>query len=199
LWMGEQIPGNAQSKDAMFAALKVIDIPDLNLQASATAFAVGGQQTLNLAVRNRGVGHANKVLLKGALPEGLRLVGISDPGTCAVSGMSFSCAIATIAPEQTSTVTLNIGSAAEGSYALSLDVSSEDPDANVADNTALAEVSVTAPVSPGEVAAAATSASSGGGCSTARPGAPVDPSLPLLAALAALGLALRRLRPRQGI
>lgn len=199
LWMGEQTPGNAQSKDAMFAALKVIDIPDLNLQASATAFAVGGQQTLNLAVRNRGVGHANKVLLKGALPEGLRLVGISDPSTCAVSGMSFSCAIATIAPDQTSTVSLSIGSTSEGSYALSLDVSSEDPDANVADNTALAEVSVTAPASPGEVAAAATSASSGGGCSTARPGAPVDPSLPLLAALAALGLALRRLRPRQGI
>jgi uncharacterized repeat protein (TIGR01451 family) len=197
--MGEQTPGNAQSKDAMFAALKVIDIPDLNLQASATAFAVGGQQTLNLAVRNRGVGHANKVLLKGALPPGLRVVGISDPGNCVVSDLSFSCAIATIAPDQTSTVSLSIGSTSEGIYALSLDVSSEDPDANVADNTALAEVSVTAPASPGEVAAAATSASSGGGCSTARPGAPVDPSLPLLAALAALGLALRRLRPRQGI
>lgn len=199
LWMGEQTPGNAQSKDAMFATLKVIDIPDLNLQASATAFAVGGQQTLNLAVRNRGVGHANKVLLKGALPPGLRVVGISDPSNCAASDQSFSCAIATIAPDQTSTVSLSIGSTSEGIYALSLDVSSEDPDANVADNTALAEVSVTAPASPGEVAAAATSASSGGGCSTARPGAPVDPSLPLLAALAALGLALRRLRPRQGI
>ena len=199
LWMGEQTPGNAQSKDAMFAALKVIDIPDLNLKASGAAFTVGGQQTLNLAVQNRGVGHANKVLLKGALPEGLRLVGISDPSSCAVSGTSFSCAIATIAPEQTSTVTLNIGSASEGSYALSLDVSSEDPDANLLDNTALAAVSVTAPGTTSDVVTSpdgtSTLSSTGGGCTTARPGAPVDPSLPLLAGLAALGLALRRLRP----
>jgi uncharacterized repeat protein (TIGR01451 family) len=183
----------------MFAALKVIDIPDLNLKASGAAFTVGGQQTLNLAVQNRGVGHANKVLLKGALPEGLRLVGISDPSSCAVSGTSFSCAIATIAPEQTSTVTLNIGSASEGSYALSLDVSSEDPDANLLDNTALAAVSVTAPGTTSDVVTSpdgtSTLSSTGGGCTTARPGAPVDPSLPLLAGLAALGLALRRLRP----
>ena len=113
--------------------------------------------------------------------------------------MSFSCAIATIAPAQTSNVTLSIASATEGSYALSLDVSSEDPDANLLDNTALAAVSVAAPGTTSEVVTApdgtSTISSTGGGCTTARPGAPVDPSLPLLAGLAALGLALRRLRP----
>lgn len=195
LWMGEQAPGNIQSKDAMFAALKVIDIPDLNLNPIRTEFSAGGQQTLNVVVQNRGVGQANKVLLKGTLPQGLSLVGISNPSSCAVSGLAFSCAIATIAPSQTSTVSLSIGSATEGSYALGLVVDSEEPDANPLDNTVLAAVSVTASSTTGEETP--TTPGAGGGCSVSRPGAPVDPTLPLLASFALAGLALRRLRPKK--
>ena len=97
LWMAEQTIGDPTSKDAMFAMAHAIQLPDLKVSAADASFPAFSQFTVNLAVLNRGTGHASKVSIGGTLPDGLSPVGIGDPSICRINGSKFECAIPTIA------------------------------------------------------------------------------------------------------
>ena len=105
------------------------------------SFPAGSQQTVTLEVSNHGAGMARNVTVSGTLPDNLRLVGIGDPSACTVQGSTFRCTLPELGVAQSRTVSVTVGAAAEGSYTLSAGVSSEDLDANAADNASSATVS----------------------------------------------------------
>lgn len=200
LWMGETSPGNAATKEAMYAVMSAFDLPDLSLSSSGVSFTAGGQQTVTLEVSNHGAGMARNVTVTGTLPDNLRLIGIGDPSACTVQGSTFRCTLPELGVAQSRTVSVTVGAAAEGSYTLSAGVSSEDLDANAADNASSATILATAQAvepPPGPGTDPIPAADEGGGCTMARGQSPFDPVLPLLAGLGIAGLALRRVGARR--
>jgi predicted ATPase len=184
LWMGEQTLGNPDTKDAMFAIVDAIPLPDLKLIATSSSFVAGGNRTVTLTLQNRGAGDARKVTLVGSLPDGLNPVGIGDPSACGVYGSVFHCAVPEVLAGRSRIFSVTVGSATEDRYIVTASVSSENSDVDMADNIAAVEVSAVGTAPLGD---------EGGGCTTARADTPFDPSLPLLAGLGFAGLALRRL------
>ncbi len=196
LWMGESTPGDVNTKDAMFAFLTAVGRPNLNLSATGVSFTAGGQRTLTLTLLNEGAGDAKNVLLTGSLPEGLTPVGIGDPSRCSIQGAAFRCTFPEILAGQSETISVTVSSVAVASYTVTASASSDVLDTDLADNTVAAAVSATAPSSVPDPGVPVAQADAGGGCTSARAGAPFDPSLPLLAGLGAIGLALRRVDVR---
>jgi hypothetical protein len=205
LWMAEQIAGDATTKDTLFAAAAAVPLADLSLAANPASFPTGGQATATLTVLNRGAGTARQVVVSGSLPPGLNAIGISEPPSCSIDATSFRCTLAEIAPGQQRVVSMTVGSAAEGTYAVSASAASEYLDADPTDNSVVVALEVTAPPpapppSPPPVPPAEPPSplpvpignAGGGGCTTAAPGAPFDPTLLLVAGLALLGRAVRR-------
>lgn len=197
LWMGEQTPGDPLTKDAMFATAQAVELADLALSAWGEPFTAGGQRTVTLTLMNRGTGAARDVVVTGALGDGLRAVGISEPPTCSADGAALRCALAEVAPGQSRTISMTVTSATPGSYAMTASASSDYLDADPADNAVAFAVSVTAPIAPPEpppdvppVPPAPVAA--GGGCTGAPAGMPFDPLLPLLVALSIVAHAVRR-------
>lgn len=200
LWMGEQTPGDGNTKEAMYAVMSAFDLPDLSLSSSGVSFTAGGQQTLTLEVSNHGVGMARNVTVTGTLPDNLRLVGIGNPSACMVQGATFKCTLPELGPAQSRTVSVAVGATAEGSYTLSAGTSSDDLDANAADNATVATILATAPAvepPPAPGTDPLPPDDQGGGCTMARGQSPFDPVLPLLAGLGVAGLALRRVGDRR--
>jgi hypothetical protein len=227
LWMGEQTLGDANTKEAMFAIGQPFELPDLALSAGSASFPANSQLPLNLSILNRGTGDASKVVLSGSVPPGLVLVNATGGSGCTISGQEFTCAISKIARSQNGTVGLTVTGAVEGSYPISVRVTSEEPDGNVADNAATTAVTVTAqlsanppvPIQPPPVTPTPTptppsaptptdppaatlplpppAVDSGGGCTAGRRDAPFDPILLLVTALGVLGLRRRRLVARR--
>lgn len=220
MWMGEQTPGDPATKDAMLASGLPYELPDLAPSAANVSFPAGSRHTIGLSVMNRGRGDAGNVVLSGTVPEGLVPVDASDPGACTVSGVNFRCSIPGIPAGRRGAVALTLSGAAEGTHAITVDATSDEPDANPVDNVVTYWVTVTAPLSaippvpiqpppptpppatPPEsplpstppAAAPVPSVDSGGGCTMARAGAPFDPVLLLAAGWALLGLQLRARR-----
>lgn len=220
LWMGEQTSGDPATKDAMFAMASVIQLPDLKVSATDASFPAFSQLTVNLTVENRGTGHASKVSLTGTLPDGLTTIGIGDPSDCAINGAKFLCAFPSVASGTGRVIPLTVTGSTEGSYKVNAGVTSEEPDAEVADNPLAFTLSVTAPLSalpplptpppvqppiqPPMLPPDATPPASltplpspqasggGGGCTAARGDAPFDPILALLIGLGLLGPGVRR-------
>ncbi|MGE0726043.1 MAG: JDVT-CTERM domain-containing protein, partial [Alphaproteobacteria bacterium] len=190
LWMDEQAPGDPRSKDAMFAIVDAVELPDLQLAAAGEGFTAGGQRTLTLTLRNGGTGAARAVELEGSLPDGLHAVGIGSPSLCRVAGSVFRCSVPEIPAGGERTVSLTVASATEGRFVVSASVGNELPDADEADN--VLAFALDAAAAPPEPELPPVTASDGGGCSMVRGDAPFDPSLWLLAGLALAGLAPRR-------
>lgn len=183
LWM--QRDAGTGTVDVVYrnGAVTTVADPDLVLTSSATSFRVNSPGALNFTVENTGAGDARQVVLSGTAPAGLTVTGASDGTPCTVTGQAFSCTVTEIAAGQQRTIGLSLASAAVGSYALPVSVSGDVVDANSADNSVTASVTVTA--------------DDGGGCSAASGDRPVDPVLPALGLLGLIGLGLRRLRQRQ--
>jgi len=205
LWMGEQRPGDVDSKEAMYAVANAVPLADLGLSATGEPFPVGSQRTATLNVLNQGAGVAREVVVTGTLPAGLVPIGISEPPSCSISGSVFRCTIAEIGVGEARPISMTVTSAAVGSYPMSVSAASDYLDANPSDNTLTFELVATAPLPvppiapspdptpvPEPTPALPPESSGGGGCSTAPPGAPFDPTLLLLAALGLVGPAMRR-------
>lgn len=212
LWMGEQRPGDVDSKEAMYAVADAVKLADLDLSATAEPFAAGSQRTATVTVLNRGAGVAREVVVTGSLPPGVVPIGISEPPSCNISGSVFRCTIAEIGAGEARTISMTVASATPGTYRLSASASSDYLDADASDNSITFELIVTAPLpappitptpepqptptpTPTPEPEPVPSSSGGGGCSTAPRGAPFDPSLLLLAALGFVGAARRRAGP----
>ena len=201
LWMGEQLPGDANSKDAMHALVTPFDMPDLRVSTQDVTFVAGSQSTLTVSVTNHGTGNARHVVVTGSVPNHVRLVGISEPSTCSIRGSEFRCAVPELAAAQTRTVSVTVASNDEGSYTLSAVASSDDLDEDVVDNTSLSRVLASAPVAeppPGPGPAPLPAVDEGGGCTTAGGPTPLDPTLPMLAGVGLIGMGLRRVLARGG-
>ena len=225
LWMGEQTLGDPNTKDAMFATGAPFQLPDLRVTGDNASFPAYSQLTVNLNVLNRGTGNASKVVLSGALPAGLTPVGISEPSACTISGSTFRCELPAIAASNGRMIALTVTGGTEGSYVVDASVTSGEPDADAADNTATVTLSVTPPLSalppvpmpppvqpppqppsttpPGTTPPAsvtpppdAQSSGGGGGCTAVRAGSTFDPILALLALLGVLGAVRRRAAAR---
>jgi len=190
------------------------------VSATDASFPAFSQLTVNLTVENRGTGHASKVSLTGTLPDGLTPIGIGDPSDCAINGAKFVCAFPSMASGTGRVIPLTVTGSTEGSYKVNAGVTSEEPDAEVADNPLAFTLSVTAPLSalpplptpppvqppiqPPMLPPDATPPASltplpspqasggGGGCTAARGDAPFDPILALLIGLGLLGPGVRR-------
>lgn len=201
LWMGEQSPGDTATKEALYAIVTAIDLPDLKLSTTDVSFTAGSLQTLTLALSNLGAGTARNVIVTGSLPDTLNLIGISDPSVCSARGSAFRCKLAEFAANQALTVSVTVGSATEGSFSVTADASSEDLDANAVDNSAVSQVLATAAAVeplPGPDPAPLPANGGGGGCTISRGVLPFDPVLPLLAGIGLIGLALRCVGRRAG-
>ncbi len=199
LWMNEQRPGDADSKEAQFAIANASELPDLTMSAQADWFHAGTTRTANVTVTNKGSGPARNVVVAGTLPGGLAPVGIGEPPTCSLGGAAFRCTMAEIAAGESQTISMSVTSATAGVYPVEVSVSSDYLDADPSDNTIKFAATVAAPLStepapsptpepspqPGDTTdPVPPSSSAGGGCSTAPEGSPFDPSLLLMAAVA---------------
>ena len=143
LWMGEQTLGDPNTKDAMFATGAPFQLPDLRVTGANASFPAYSQLTVNLNVLNRGTGNASKVVLSGVLPAGLTPVGISEPSACTINGSTFRCELPAIAASNGRMIALTVTGGTEGSYVVDASVTSGEPDADAADNTATITLSVT--------------------------------------------------------
>ena len=214
LWMNEQRPGDADSKEAMFAIADAVELADLGLSASADWFHAGTTRTATLKVLNHGTGAARGVVVAGTLPPGLVPVGISEPPSCSVTGLAFRCTIPEIAVGESRAISMSVTSATEGVYTVVASASSDYLDADASDNSTNLVLTVAAPPTPAApeepapepgptpeptlepeppspISPAPTpdpspaAGGGGGGCTTAAPGAPVDPALLVFVVLAA--------------
>jgi len=214
LWMGEQRPGDLDSMEAMFSIANAVQLADLGLSAAAEPFPAGSQRTATIEVLNHGTGLARNVAVTGTLPPGLVAIGISEPPTCSFGGSTFRCLMQEIGVDASRTISMTVGSAAAGTYRLSVSVSSDYLDADASDNTLTFDLVATAappvlPITPSPTPepaplptptpvpepAPTSGGGGGGGCSTAPPGALFDPTLLMLAALGLVGPARRRTGP----
>jgi hypothetical protein len=155
--------------------------PDLSLTAAGASFSANGQGQVTYTILNEGAGDARFVVLSGTAPTGLTIVTTSEPTLCAVNGASFSCTIPELLAGQSRGIGVTVGSATAGTYALPAQVAGDVVETDSTDNAATATVTVSA-------------VDGGGGCTSAGGQAPIDPMLPLLAALGLAGWGLRRAR-----
>lgn len=193
LWMEEQTLGDAQTKDAMFALASVAH-PDLGLSGRVGPTLPGGQHSVSIVVANKGPGDAPQVVLTGNLPPAFTVAGASGDGSCTASGETFTCTWPMLVAGATASADLAVSPTAVGEFTLTASVTSAVDDVEPADNSTTVYVSV--PSVGATPMVSATESSGGGGCTLASGPRSVDPLLPLLAALGALSLALRRVRAR---
>jgi Domain of unknown function DUF11 len=215
LWMGEQVAGDASTKDAIFALGVPFRLPDLKITGSNLSFPAYSNLTVPLSVANRGAGDASRVLITGTVPSGLTPVGITEPSECAFDGPKFSCLLTGLAAGHSRPVLLTVSGTAEGSFVLNAGAGSAEPDADVADNTLAITLTVTpalsslppiatppatppttppstppaTPPATGPAPAPVADAGGGGGCTLAPAGSRFDPVLILLLAVALGGRA----------
>jgi len=186
LWMQHDVTANTSDVVYRNGVQTTVPDPDLNLTASTTSFVAGSQGQVTFSILNKGTGDAKNVILRGNVPVGLTIVGVSDASLCQINGAAFSCTIPELMASQRSALAITVSSAAAGSYELATQVAGDVVEVDATDNTTTVAVSVTP--------AAATDSVSGGGCTVSKGNQPFDPMLPILATLSLVGLGLRRLR-----
>lgn len=185
LWMEHNV--TASTEDVMYrngTAATVAD-PDLNLTASSASFPPNGQGQVTFTILNEGAGDARQVVLTGTVPTGLTLISTSDASVCSISGSKFTCTISEILAGASRAISLNLTSTTEGSYVIAATVTGDVVESDTTDNAATANVTVST---------TAVSSGGGGGCTSGNRQLPVDPVLPLLAALGLAGWGVRRSR-----
>ena len=186
LWMQRDVVTGTTDVVYRNGSQTTVPDPNLNLTASGTSFAAGAQGKVMFTVLNKGVGNAKNVVLSGSVPAGLALAGVGDANLCTINGSAFSCTVPELLASQSLALEVTLGSSAAGSYNLAAEASGDVVDADVSDNTTTVAVAVTP--------AAATNNGGGGGCTATTGNAPLDPALPVLAALGLIGLGMRRMR-----
>jgi hypothetical protein len=175
----DPFPSNNSASITLFGLTSA----DLNLTATSISLDTNEQGQVTLTILNEGAGDAKNVVLTGSVADGLTLAAISDTALCTVNGTTFTCTIPEILANASREFTLTVSSATAGNFAVTASATGDIVDADSSDDTVIAGVEVNDPDYGDD-----------GGCTMARGKASVDPLLPLLAALGALGLGLRRRR-----
>jgi hypothetical protein len=181
LWMEHNVALNTEDVMYRNGTATTVPDPDLNLTATNTSFATDAQGSVTFTILNEGPADARRVVLRGTAPAGLTIVGTSEASLCSTNGSDFTCTIPEILAGGSRAISLTLSSGTENIYALTATVSGDVVEADNTDNTATATVTSWVPTG-------------GGGCTSAHAGQPVDPMLPLFAALGLIGWGLRRAR-----
>lgn len=194
MWMGQQTPGDARTKDAMFALASSVERPDLVLFADSAPFTAGSAGTMNFVLRNLGGGSADPVTLTASLPDGLRAGAVTGAARCGTEGGTLRCELGLLPRGQTAIVSIEIESEAVADYSVSASVTSGELDEQPSDNTTTASISA---VKPTQAPAEVGGGQGGGGCTTAGDASAFDPLFPVLLLGAALASARRRVVSRR--
>ncbi len=158
------------------------DIGITSMTAAPATVALNATASIAVQVSNADDAASTNVVLTVTLPTGVEYQ--SGSAGCSAAGSTVTCALGTLASMSSSDVTLGVKVTTYGSHVVSATVASDTTgDLVPANNTASATVAVPTPSSGG-----------GSGCSSSRGDAPLDPTLPLLAAAGLIGLGLRRTR-----
>ena len=128
-----------------------VGLPQADLAVTKTGLpasvVAGGQVIYTIGVVNRGPSDATGVVLTDPLPAGVSLIDASSTrGPCA-AGPPVSCAIGTLGPGTSETVTITAAvspDAPPGTLANTANASADTADPNLADNTATADTTITA-------------------------------------------------------
>ncbi len=114
----------------------VVDLAVVKTADQAT-FTVGTEATYTLVVSNKGPSTATDVVVTDALPAGLSLVSIDEPSGWTCSGSAtVRCTTPSLRAGETATITVTVlvGADAVDQVTNVVEVDSEEPDANPADN-----------------------------------------------------------------
>ncbi len=157
---------------------------------------VHGQAGVNFTVNNAGPDAATNVRVLATFRNRMtyQKMQVASGGTCTLLAdqLSAVCDCGTIGSGQSVTGTLNLVATSAGSADVDFEVTTDDVDTDVTNNTTTVPLTVaeeTTPVTP----TTPTTSSSGGGCVYA-PGGPFDPTLLVAFAVGLAGLGARRLR-----
>ena len=114
----------------------VVDLAVVKTADQAT-FTVGTEATYTLVVSNKGPSTATDVVVTDTLPAGLSLVSIDEPSGWTCSGTApIRCTTPSLDAGESATITLTVlvGADAVDQVTNVVEVDSEEPDANPADN-----------------------------------------------------------------
>ena len=114
----------------------VVDLAVVKTADQAT-FTVGTEATYTLVVSNKGPSTATDVVVTDTLPAGLSLVSIDEPSGWTCSGSAtIRCTTPSLRAGETATITVTVlvGADAVDQVTNVVEVDSEEPDANPADN-----------------------------------------------------------------
>ena len=128
--------------------------PDLGVGvAAASSAATGAPVSWTVTVNNNGTRTATTSTVGLSLSAALANAGVtSSTGTCIGAGTSWTCALGDRAVNSTATITLNATApSTTATLTLTATAASAEEDANPADNSASAAISVRAPPPPGSV------------------------------------------------
>ncbi len=126
----------------------------LSMTANPPLVALNQQVALEMTVTNNDAEvTAYNVTLTDTLPAGISYVGaVAAGGSCDLSGAIVTCTLTSLAPGGVWQPSINVKVTTAGSYTDTATVSSNQPDTNLANNTANASISMLPPtVSDGNV------------------------------------------------
>jgi uncharacterized repeat protein (TIGR01451 family) len=132
----------------------------INLTATPNPVAQGGVLTYNLSVSNAGSVAATGVNLVDALPANTRFKSAtSSQGSCSGAAV-ITCALGDLAGGANATVQIAVVPNLAGTLSNSASVSSNEVDADVANNSATSSVTVSVPVTTADVGVSMTGSAS---------------------------------------
>ena len=124
-----------------------VRLPDLTVTKtdSPDPVYVGSELTYDVNVKNNGAATAGGVTLADNLPDGVSLNSVTpSQGTCSPSGQTISCQLGTLGPGDAADVQVKVTPQAGGTITNVASVTSNEEDANVADNIAREDTTVIA-------------------------------------------------------
>ena len=146
--VGTPVSGN----NAAGAGYLIASTADLSLALSSSpaSVMVGGSVTYMVTITNSDTQvTATSLSLTDTLPAGMTYVSSSAAGgSCANSGGTVTCTLASLAPQATWQPSIAVTATAAGSIQDTATVSASQPDPNTANNSASVTTSVTAPPPP---------------------------------------------------
>lgn len=142
--------GNWDAGAYTYAASSEVDL-SLQVTANPAAVTEGGNVTYQFTVTNlSSQTGATNLMLTDSLPGGLTFVSANAAaGSCSEANDSVSCVLASLAPQATWQPSLIVTASIAGNIQNTARVSANQPDPNLANNTASATVNVQAPAGGG--------------------------------------------------
>lgn len=130
---------------------------------------VGATATFTITAHNRGPGPASSLVVRDAVPEGLRIVSVA-PSACTVRGQVVTCAFGELAVGASAVATVRVRATAPGNYLNHATAEAQPRDPAPPNNTATASLTVKKPVGAGSGTGPSPGTAAGGSATGPIPG-----------------------------